>query len=81
MEEWFKEIHQVKVFEGVQVKVQAYADDQLIMIRGASLRRIEAAWEAVWEACLRWSSDHKLEYAYDKTTVSFGATRVGERPG
>ena len=51
-------------FEGVQVEVQKCADDQFIMIRKYLM--------GSRAACLVWSSDHKLEYAYDRRRRSLG---------
>lgn len=71
MEDWFKEMDQVEVHPSVTVRVQAFADDQLIQITGPSTRRIEAAWDEVWRACRAWALDHKLDYAPAKTTAIF----------
>jgi hypothetical protein len=85
MEEWFARMDEVRAGEDVTVEVQAFADDQLVLISASSLAKLEAAWDKTWAACQLWASAHKLEYAPEKTTdifvpaisglVSFGQNR------
>lgn len=75
MEDWFRATARITHQEAVEVDVQAFADDQLIRITGPSVKRIEATWEATWDACRSWAEDHKLEYAPQKTAAIFAAAR------
>ncbi|XP_018572497.1 uncharacterized protein LOC108911907 [Anoplophora glabripennis] len=68
MEDWFMSMDEVK---GMGVTAQAYADDQILVVTGASARRVERVWENVWEKCEEWASRNKLRYNKEKTEVMF----------
>jgi hypothetical protein len=77
MEEWFARMDEVRAGEDVTVEVQAFADDQLVLISASSLAKLEAAWDKTWTACQLWASAHKLEYAPEKTTAIFVPAKSG----
>jgi hypothetical protein len=58
--------------------VQAFADDQLVLITASSLAKLEASWDRIWAACQSWASAHKLEYAPEKTTAIFVPAKSGQ---
>jgi hypothetical protein len=68
---------EVRAGEDVTVEVQAFADDQLVLISASSLAKLEAAWDKTWAACQLWASAHKLEYAPEKTTAIFVPAKSG----
>lgn len=47
--------------------VQAYADDQVVIITGKSLNNIERKWEKIWTAAEAWASKSGLKYNNKKT--------------
>lgn len=73
------------------LKVQAYADDQCIIIHGASVKKIERKWADIWTRCEQWEREAKMKYNLAKTemlfipanrmirapVISVGLTRVG----
>lgn len=52
MQSWFR------LFEDrhESTKVQAYADDQCLVLHGTSVKKIEAEWSKAWARCARCSS-------------------------
>jgi hypothetical protein len=68
---------EVRAGEDVTVEVQAFADDQLVLISASSLAKLEAAWDKKWAACQLWASAHKLKYAPEKTTAIFVPAKSG----
>lgn len=68
MEDWFARLADQ---EEIGVKGQAYADDQIIIIPGTSVRRIENKWQIVWQDCLNWAEENKLQYNNGKTEAVF----------
>jgi hypothetical protein len=51
MEDWFAGMDEVRPGEDVRVEVQAFADDQVVLISASSLAKLEAAWDKTWAAC------------------------------
>jgi hypothetical protein len=51
MEDLFAGMDEVRAGEDVTVEVQAFADDQLVLISASSLAKLEAAWDKTWAAC------------------------------
>lgn len=68
MEDWF---HEMKKHELKGVDVQAYADDQLLVVSGTSVKKIEKTWEEVCLTCRSWARKNKLEYNVEKTIAMF----------
>lgn len=64
MEGWFRKI---KELEEDGVMVQAYADDQVVVIGAKSLAGLEYKWARVWSACRDWATENKLKYNKKKT--------------
>lgn len=86
MEGWFRKMKEAneawkaeraereqRLIESVQdlCTVQAFADDQLIIIAANSARKIEEKWDRVWETCLCWQKESKLQYNTAKTEAMF----------
>lgn len=70
MEGWFNRMGQIELLSDRDL-IQAFADDQIIIISGSSLKTIERKWEEVWKGCLEWSIEAGLEYNPDKTEAIF----------
>lgn len=70
MEDWFQEVA-LASDRGDGDRVQAFADDQLIILVAPSAKKLERQWKYTWEACQRWALRNKLEYCADKTTCIF----------
>lgn len=79
MEGWFRAVDGVAAIEGTTIHAQAYADDQLIIISGPSVKKLEATWERAWQASLAWAAGHKLQYAPKKTGAMFAAASALKR--
>jgi hypothetical protein len=82
MEDWFAKMDEATAEEheedDVTIVVQAFADDQLVLITASSLAKLEASWDRKWAACQSWASAHKLEYAPEKTTAIFVPAKSGQ---
>lgn len=65
MECWFREI------QTDEVKLQAFADDQVILIEAPSAKNIEKKWAEIWGKCQKWAKKYKLEYNEGKTEALF----------
>lgn len=50
---------------------QAYADDQLNIIPGRSVKEIEAKWTRIWVACKKWELYSNSKYNQVKTEAMF----------
>lgn len=68
MEDWFGEMRK---HEREGVRVQAYADDQVIKVSGTSVRKVEKVWEEVWVNCRLWTERNRLKYNERKTVAMF----------
>lgn len=77
MEEWFRRMGQS---EGTCLSVQAFADDQVLLISGKSVKLIEAGWRDAWERCEAWAEGNKLKYNKNKTAAMFFPARGTIRP-
>jgi hypothetical protein len=73
----FAKMDEVRAGEDVTVEVQAFADEQLVLISASSLAKLEAAWDKTWAACQLWASTHKLEYAPEKTAAILVPAKSG----
>lgn len=62
MQGWFKAIRQAQTQENSAIQAQAYADDQMIIIRASSAKKIERIWSSTWEACQKWAQKGKATY-------------------
>ncbi|XP_074033769.1 uncharacterized protein [Leptinotarsa decemlineata] len=74
MEAWFEIINRMKIREGIGatgVQVQAYADDQLVIIEGNSVDSIENGWKLLWVECKVWEEEMWLNYNEMKTECMF----------
>lgn len=81
MEEWFSLVEKIEAVAGTTVHAQAYADDQLIIISGPSVKKLEGTWTRVWGACEAWAAANKLQYSPDKTEAMFaGASALKRSP-
>lgn len=60
--------------------VQAYADDQLVIVRGNSARIIEEKWALVWQVCKKWKTESNTRYNIPKTEVLFSKKDQLDRP-
>lgn len=76
MEGWFEGMRA----SGVNVRAQAFADDQVVVIEGSSVKEIERTWRDVWDRCMRWAKGNKLEYNGAKTEAMFIPARGSIRP-
>lgn len=74
MEGWFKKMNEARK-RGVHV--QAYADDQIIIISKSSLIEVENEWNIVWQECKEWARINKLEYNISKTEMMFISYKKG----
>jgi hypothetical protein len=63
MEEWFARMDEVRAGEDVTVEVQAFAEDQLVLISASSLAKLEAAWDKTWAACQLWAEEERRDSA------------------
>ncbi|XP_072400355.1 uncharacterized protein [Diabrotica undecimpunctata] len=70
MESWFDFIEQTETTTEHDV-IQAFADDQIILLTGKSLHTLENKWTKIWTACDKWAKTYKLKYNSDKTEVMF----------
>lgn len=75
MEDWFAAMAEITPHQSVEIDVQAFADDQLVMITGPSIPKIEEAWSQAWEKCRGWATANRLEYAPQKTTAIFAPAK------
>lgn len=78
MEGWFREMKEGDSMEPDDM-IQAFADDQVIMVAARQLIQIETRWRVMWERCGRWSKDAGLEYNRRKTKMMFIPGRRGQR--
>jgi hypothetical protein len=82
MEDWFAKMDETRAEEDEQddvtIEVQAFADDQFVLITASSVAKLEASWDRIWAACQSWASAHKLEYAPEKTTAIFVPAKSGQ---
>jgi hypothetical protein len=82
MEDWFAKMDEATAEEheedDVTIVVQAFADDQLVLITASSLAKLEASWDRKCAACQSWASAHKLEYASEKTTAILVPAKSGQ---
>lgn len=67
MQGWFEAVKNL----GSHIDVQAYADDQCVLIQGTSVKKIESAWRAAWERCNAWEQQAKMHYNIPKTEMLF----------
>lgn len=72
MEDWFESMNG---YEREGVNVQAYADDQVVVVSGTSVRKIEEIWERVWKGCEEWARRNRIEYNKSKTEAMFVSKR------
>lgn len=72
MEEWFKGIRELRE---MGVTAQAYADNQVVVIAGRSVREVERKWKAAWDRCGRWAEENKLTRNVSKTKTIFVSAR------
>lgn len=68
METWFQKIEESKVDK---VEIQAFADDQVIIIAGESVKKLESKWGEVAAACEDWETENKLQYKPEKMEALF----------
>lgn len=54
-----------------ELKVQAYADDQCVIIHGASVKKIERKRGEIWTRCEQWEAEAKMNYNLAKTEMLF----------
>jgi len=55
---------------GLYARVQAFADDQCVVVTGPSVKALESKWAAVWavwEECKNWARITKMQYNVAKT--------------
>lgn len=82
MEGWFRRMRRVNEEIGGDERdegqtpgslchAQAFADDQVIVISGESVKKIERRWERVREACEEWERENLLKYNTRKTEAMF----------
>ncbi|KAJ8967288.1 hypothetical protein NQ314_002961 [Rhamnusium bicolor] len=69
MEGWFGRMDAEARQRGVHV--QPYADDQVVVLSGRSVRALENEWRRVWNDCKEWAQENKLGYNVAKTEVMF----------
>lgn len=50
---------------------QAYADDEVLLVYGPSVKAIEYIWSQVWKGCSSWAETFGLEYNVPKTESLF----------
>lgn len=50
---------------------QAYADDQIILLGGTSLKQLENKWTQTLNTCVSWATQNKLTYNTTKTEIMF----------
>ncbi|XP_072400886.1 uncharacterized protein [Diabrotica undecimpunctata] len=79
MESWFDTIEQTNVTTDYDI-VQAFADDQIILLTGKSLNQIEHKWSQIWTACEKWAESYKLLYNSRKTEALFIPHRPTRAP-
>lgn len=70
MDNWFQNLDDSNALEENDT-VQAFADDQIIILSGTSLKTIEDKWNAIWHTCETWANRNKLEYNEQKTETIF----------
>ncbi|XP_072384681.1 uncharacterized protein [Diabrotica undecimpunctata] len=70
MESWFDAIEQTNVTTEYDI-IQAFADDQIILLTGKSLGQIEHKWAQIWTVCEKWAESYKLSYNSSKTEALF----------
>ncbi|XP_045480888.1 uncharacterized protein LOC123685277 [Harmonia axyridis] len=51
--------------------IQAYADDQVIIIGGKSSREIEQKWKEIWGGCSEWEEHSGVKYNKEKMEIMF----------
>ncbi|KAJ8938280.1 hypothetical protein NQ314_011542 [Rhamnusium bicolor] len=73
MEGWFGRMDVEARQRGVHV--QAYADDQVVVLSGRSVRALENEWRRVWNDCKEWARENKLGYNVAKTEAMFVPAR------
>lgn len=71
MEDWFDAMDGTEGLTTDLDMVQAFADDQIIILTATSLQKIENKWSAVWKSCENWARKNKLTYNKNKTSVMF----------
>lgn len=79
MEDWFQELRTADG-RGAGDRVQAFADDQLLLLVAPSAKKIERQWRDTWTACQRWANRNRLDYCVEKTTSIFVSATDLRRP-
>lgn len=44
-----------------------YADGQVIIIKGNTIKEIEGKWERIFEECMEWANRKNMKYNASKT--------------
>ncbi|XP_057665654.1 uncharacterized protein LOC130899609 [Diorhabda carinulata] len=70
MEDWFRHLDETGGLD-VEDMIQAFADDQIILLTGTSLNVLEQKWNNIWASCAKWAENQKLTYNKDKTETMF----------
>ncbi|KAJ8949449.1 hypothetical protein NQ318_007550 [Aromia moschata] len=65
MQGWFAKMREIGV------SAQAFADDQVIILRGKSAKAIERRWDECWTVCMDWAKENKLDYNVAKIEAMF----------
>ena len=80
MEGWFRNLNELNSNLGNNIDFQAYADDQIIIIKGDSVKKIEKTWHDVWSTCKKWAWENKAKYNLEKTYAIFIEAKRKIRP-
>lgn len=68
MQSWFRKFEDIQL----NVKLQAYAGDQCLVLHGTSVKRKEAAWSEIWDCCTAWEKkESKMKCNLGKTETLF----------
>jgi len=74
MEDWFRRM------SGLDACVQAFADDQCVVVTGPSVKALESKWAIIWEECKNWARIAKMHYNVAKTEAMFRSGTGRIRP-
>ncbi|XP_057664441.1 uncharacterized protein LOC130903290 [Diorhabda carinulata] len=79
MEDWFRYLDETGGLD-IDDMIQAFADDQIILLTGTSLNVLERKWRSIWAACTKWAENQKLTYNKDKTEIMFIPYKTTRQP-
>lgn len=71
MQGWFRRMKEIREDETINIHTQAFADDQIIIVSGRSVKKIEESWTKAWQKCKEWTKISKAEYNEQKTRIMF----------